>query len=44
MNTGKNGERILAEKTLATLAYPMTDPVQGANGPLPDIYRSAVKK
>lgn len=41
MNIGKPGERAAAEKVIATLAHPATDPVEGPDGPLPRHYAQA---
>jgi len=44
MNTGAPGEREAAEKIIAGLALPETDPIEGALGPLPHLYRAAQSK
>jgi uncharacterized protein YjlB len=41
LNTGQPGEREAAEPVIAALAAPATDPVEGADGPLPKIYAAA---
>lgn len=41
LNTGQPGEREAAEPVIAALAAPATDPVEGADGPLPEIYAAA---
>lgn len=41
MNTGKPGERAAAERVIAALPHPATDPVEGAGGPLPGLYAAA---
>lgn len=44
MNTGRPGERAAAEKAIAALAPPATDPVEGPDGPLPKCYTPAAMK
>lgn len=44
MNTGAPGEREAAEKIIAGLALPETDPVEGPGGLLPHLYRAAQSK
>lgn len=41
MKTGEPGERAAAERDIAALAHPVTDPVEGASGPLPRLYGAA---
>ena len=41
MNTGKPGERAAAERVIAALPHPATDPVEGTGGPLPGLYAAA---
>lgn len=44
MNTGKPGEREAAERVIAALPHPVTDPIEGRNGHLPTRYAEASKE
>lgn len=44
LNTGQPGEREAAERIIAQLPHPATDPVEGPGGPLPRLYAAAAKE
>jgi uncharacterized protein YjlB len=44
MNTGKPGERAIAEKAIVDLPRPASDPIDGSGGSLPRLYADALRK